>query len=37
VASLKERDNVLYFIKEERLYNVSGKEEADILVSLHLV
>jgi hypothetical protein len=34
VASLKERNNILYFI---RLYNVDGKEEAYVLVCLHLV
>jgi len=37
VASLKERNDILYFIREERLYNVDGKEEADVLVCLHLV
>jgi hypothetical protein len=37
VASLKERDNILYFIREERLYGVGSKEEADVLVCLHLV
>ena len=37
VASLKERDDVLYFIRGERLHNVSGEKEADILVCLHLI
>jgi len=37
VASLKERDNILCFIRGERLYDISGEEEADILVCLHLV
>ena len=37
VASLKERDDVLYFIREERLYGVDSEEEADVLVCLHLV
>ena len=37
VASLKERNNILYFIREERLYNVDDKEEAYVLVCLHLV
>jgi hypothetical protein len=37
VASLKERDNILYFIREERLYSVGSEEEADVLVCLHLV
>jgi hypothetical protein len=37
VASPKKRDNILYFIREERLYGVSSEEEADILVCLHLV
>jgi len=37
VASLKKRDNILYFIREERLYGVSSKEEADVLVFLYLV
>jgi hypothetical protein len=37
VASLKERDNVLCFIRGERLHNISGEEEADVLVCLHLV
>ncbi len=37
MASLKERDNVLYFMSKERLYDVSGEEEAHILVCLHLV
>ncbi len=36
VASLKERNNILCFIREERLYDVGGKEEADVLVCLHL-
>jgi len=36
LASLKERDDVLYFMRGERLYSVGG-EEADILVCLHLV
>src|SRR6266853_2007661 len=36
VASLKERNNILCFIREERLYDVGGKEEADVLVFLHL-
>ena len=37
VASLKERDNVLCFMRGERLHDVSGGEEADVLVCLHLV
>jgi hypothetical protein len=37
VASLKKRDNILYFIRGERLYGISSKEEADVLVCLHLV
>jgi len=37
VASLKERDDVLYFIREERLYGVDSEEEAEFLVCLHLV
>jgi hypothetical protein len=36
VASLKERDNVLYFMRGERLYGVDSEEEADVLVCLHL-
>jgi hypothetical protein len=36
VASLKKRDDILCFIKEERLYSVGSKEEADVLVYLHL-
>ena len=36
VASLKERNNILCFMREERLYDVGGKEEADVLVCLHL-
>jgi hypothetical protein len=35
VASLKERDNILYFMRGEWLYSVSSKEE--VLVCLHLV
>ena len=37
VASLKKRDNILCFIRKERLYGVGSKEEADVLVCLHLV
>ncbi len=37
VASLKERNNILCFIREERLHNVGGKEDADALICLHLV
>ncbi len=37
VASLKERDDIPCFIRGERLHDVSGKEEADVLVCLHLV
>jgi hypothetical protein len=37
VASLKERDNVLSFIRGEWLHDVGGEEEADVLVCLHLV
>jgi hypothetical protein len=37
VASLKERNDILYFIRGERLYDVGGKEEADVLVCLYLV
>ena len=37
VASLKERDNVLCFMRGEWLYGVSSEEEADVLVCLHLV
>ena len=37
VASLKERDDILYFIRGERLYGVGSEEEADVLVCLHLV
>jgi len=37
VASLKERDNILCFMRGERLYGVGSKEEADVLVCLHLV
>jgi len=36
VASTKERDNVLCFIREERLYGVGSEEKADVLVCLHL-
>ena len=36
VASLKERDNVLYFMRGERLYGVDNEEEANVLVCLHL-
>jgi len=36
VASLKERNDILCFIREERLYDVGSKEEADVLVFLHL-
>src|SRR5713101_3208678 len=35
VASLKERDNVLCFMRGERLHDVSGEEEAHVLVCLH--
>jgi hypothetical protein len=37
VASLKERDGILYFMRGEWLYGVSSEEEADVLVCLHLV
>jgi hypothetical protein len=37
VASLKKRDDILCFIREERLYSIGSKEEADVLVCLHLV
>ena len=37
VASLKERNDLLCFMREGRLYDVGGEEEADILVCLHLV
>jgi hypothetical protein len=37
VASLKKRDNILCFIREEKLYDVGSKEEADVLVFLYLV
>ena len=36
MASLKKRDDVLCFIRGERLYGVDSKEEADVLVYLHL-
>jgi hypothetical protein len=36
VASLQKRDDILYFMREERLYGVDSKEEADVLVYLHL-
>jgi hypothetical protein len=29
VASLKERDDILYFMRGERLYGVGSEEEAD--------
>jgi hypothetical protein len=37
VASLKKRDDILYFMRRERLYGVGSEEEADVLVCLHLV
>ena len=37
VASLKERDDILCFMRGERLYDVDSEEEADALVCLHLV
>jgi hypothetical protein len=37
VASLKERDDVLCFIRGERLHDAGGEEEADVLVCLYLV
>jgi hypothetical protein len=36
VASLKKRDDILCFMREERLYGV-GSKEVDVLVCLHLV
>ena len=36
VASLKKRDDILCFMREERLYGVGSEEEADVLVYLHL-
>jgi hypothetical protein len=37
VASLKERNDILCFMREEALYGVGSEEEADVLVCLHLV
>ena len=37
MASLKKRDDILCFIREETLYSISSKEEADVLICLDLV
>ena len=37
VTSLKKRNDLLYFMRGERLYDVSGEEGADVLVCLYLV
>ena len=37
VASLKERDDILCFMRGEWLYGIGSEEEADVLVCLHLV
>ena len=37
VTSLKKRNNILYFMRGERVYDVSGEEGAIVLVCLHLV
>jgi len=37
VASLKKRDDILYFMRRERLYGVGSEKEAVVLVCLHPV